>query len=87
MTTVLLAVVLPFLVRDFGFSDLLLLSLLIFWLPWPTWLVPTLKGECVTAFDFVGSVGVVNDFETAEAVEAVHADILAFLAYLACTNT
>ena len=37
-----------FLATDFGSSDFLLLSLLIFRFPW---LVSTLKGDSVTAFD------------------------------------
>ena len=59
-----------FLATDFGSSDFLLLSLLIFSLPW---LVSTLKGDRVTAFNAVGTVGVVDDVEAVEAVDAVDA--------------
>ena len=59
-----------FLARNFGTSDLLLLLLLIFRLPW---LVLTLERDSVTTFDAVGTVGVVDDVEAVEAVDAVDA--------------
>ena len=67
---VLVLLLLLFLARDFGSSDFLLLSLLIFRFPW---LVSTLKGDSVTAFDAVGTVGIVDDVEAVEAVDAVDA--------------
>ena len=65
---VLVLLLLLFLAMDFGSTDFLMLALLIFRLPW---LVPTLMGDSVTAFDVVGTVGLVDDVDVVDAADVL----------------